>query len=175
MIANSAVAAVSDRRRRSEIDATIYVAQSSIGDRRYNLCRPVVDRRSTLQFMSPGRRSEIDATIYVARSSIGDRRYNLCRPVVDRRSTLQFMSPGIRSQIQDFRSMPEIPDQGRTKRGRLGCPSSRAFDSQGRASGEGLCTSLAPNPSALVPVNLIPATTDSPTRFPLQYHGPWRA
>ena len=30
---NSAVAAASDRRPRSEIDATIYVAQSSLGDR----------------------------------------------------------------------------------------------------------------------------------------------
>jgi hypothetical protein len=36
MIANSAVAAVSDRRRRSEIDATIYVAQYNKEDIRAN-------------------------------------------------------------------------------------------------------------------------------------------
>ena len=33
---------------------------------------------------------------------------------------------------------------------------------------------IANRQSAIVN-ELIPATTDSPTRLPLQYHGPWRA
>ena len=31
------------------------------------------------------------------------------------------------------------------------------------------------NQQSAITNELIPATTDSPTRFPLQYHGPWRA
>src|SRR6266567_1959386 len=40
-------------------------------------------------------------------------------------------------------------------------------------SERGLC--LAPRTQHLAPALLIPATTDSPTRLPAQYHRPWRA
>ena len=62
MLAHSVVAAVSDRRRRSEIDATIRAR----GERRYNrmrrnLCRPVQIMRHSLECQ----RAHLSQTIVV--------------------------------------------------------------------------------------------------------------